>query len=216
MNNINIVNIVSDRNSWINLYLSELINDSKFRKIKFNWVHEFNNITQGDICFLLGCSKIMYKKYMPFNKINLVVHESAVPEGRGWSPLTWQILEGKNIIPISLLEVNNKVDSGNVYIQKKMYFEGNELVGELRSKQADYTIQLCKEFMEKYPDILSEGIRQRGSTSYYTRRTPKDSELDVNKSIIDNFNLLRVVDNNNYPAYFKHKNTQYKLFIEKL
>jgi methionyl-tRNA formyltransferase len=31
------------------------------------------------------------------------VHESALPQGQGWSPMTWQILEGASPIPVTLI-----------------------------------------------------------------------------------------------------------------
>lgn len=46
---------------------------------------------------------------------------------------------------------------------------------------------------------------RRGEESFYSRRMLKDSELDVNKSIREQFNLLRVADNNKYSAFFSYK-----------
>ena len=36
---------------------------------------------------------------------------------------------------------------------------------------------------------------QTGEESFYSRRWLSDSRLDVNKTIVEQFNLLRVVDN---------------------
>jgi len=52
-----------------------------------------------------------------------------------------------------------------------------------------------------------------GSETFYERRRPKDSELDVSKSIADQFNLLRVVDNERYPAFFYHNGKKFILKI---
>ena len=52
-----------------------------------------------------------------------------------------------------------------------------------------------------------------GKGSYYKKRLPKDSELDIEKSIKKNFNLLRVVDNERYPSFFYYKG---KNFIIKI
>jgi len=50
------------------------------------------------IVFILGYHKIIKKEYLKNNKYNIVVHESDLPKGKGWVPLFWQILEGKNEI----------------------------------------------------------------------------------------------------------------------
>ena len=56
---------------------------------------------------------------------------------------------------------------------------------------------------------------QTGEQSYYMRRRPKDSMLDVTLPIIDQFNLLRVVDNERYPAFFEVDGINYVIHISK-
>ena len=58
-------------------------------------------------------------------------------------------------------------------------------------------------------------ISQSGCPTFYGRRTPKDSQLDVNKTIAEQFNLLRVCDNLRYPAYFEYMGNKYILKIFK-
>jgi methionyl-tRNA formyltransferase len=53
---------------------------------------------------------------------NLVLHESDLPGSKGWSALTWQILEGNNRISVTLFEVAEKVDSGVIYAQEWLEF----------------------------------------------------------------------------------------------
>ena len=97
------------------------------------------------------------REYLDKHKNNLVVHESDLPKGKGMSPMTWQILEGNNEISITLFEMQEKLDSGNVYLQDVMEFNGLELVSEIRDKQAEYTFNLCKKFLDNYPEILDSG-----------------------------------------------------------
>ena len=49
--------------------------------------------------------------------------------------------------------------------------------------------------------------KQKGRPSYFKKRTKKDSEININKNIKSQFNLLRIVDNDNYPAFFNLKKT---------
>ena len=208
------ITFVSDIDSWINSYIPDYIKTFSSNRFIIDWVNNFEDLAYGDICFLISCSKIMPKKIIKKNNINLVIHESKLPKGKGWSPLTWQVLEGKNKIPITLLEVVEKVDSGRIFLQDDIILEGNELVEDLRIKQKDYTFKLCNAFIKDYPKILNGGNLQSGESSFYKKRSPIDSKLDVNKTIIENFNLLRVVDNNKYPAYFYLKGKKFKIKIE--
>ena len=56
---------------------------------------------------------------------------------------------------------------------------------------------------------------QEGAESFYKGRKPEDSQLDFNKTIAEQFNLLRVVDNDKYPAFFEHQGEKYFLKITK-
>ncbi|EOI4477321.1 hypothetical protein ACMT2A_000771 [Campylobacter jejuni] len=59
---------------------------------------------------------------------------------------------------------------------------------------------MCLEFLELYPDIQAK--KQVGKESFYPKRSPKDSELDINKSLNEQFNLLRIASNEDFPAFF--------------
>ena len=215
MNKFLSISIISDNDSWINDYIPKFTNRIEKNKHSVNWEHDINKVQHGDICFLLSCGQIMLRNIMSRNKINLVVHESAVPKGKGWSPLTWQILEGKNRIPITLLEVADKMDSGKIYLQDEMVFEGHELIDELRAVQANCTFKLCEKFIDQFPFILDQGKVQKGKSSFYKKRRLRDSEIGVENTMSESFNLLRTVDNKRYPAFFSMKGKKYKLQIER-
>ena len=65
------------------------------------------DLVAGDICILLSC-ELLDKEQLALHKHNLVVHESDLPKGQGWSPMTWQILEGK--YSNNTFRSNGKVD----------------------------------------------------------------------------------------------------------
>ena len=50
--------------------------------------------------------------------------------------------------------------------------------------------------------------------SYWPKRKPEDSEIDISKSIDQQFNLLRVSDNERYPAFFYKNGKKFKLTME--
>lgn len=209
------ITIISDINSWINQYLPNLFNLLVAQGHQVKGLHQVAEITPGDIVFYLSCGQIASEAVLSRNRHNLVVHESALPQGRGWSPLTWQILEGKNKIPIVLFEAEANVDSGKIYLQDHLVFDGTELVDELRAAQAQKTIELCQQFVAKYPSVVQQGQDQVGTPTFYPRRRPQDSQMNVDKTIREQFNLLRVVDNDSYPATFEIAGQTYILKISK-
>lgn len=163
---------------------------------------------EGDVLILLSCEKKFHQ--LKKNKYNLIVHESDLPKGKGWSPLTHQILSGENKIPITLFEADDTFDGGNVYFKDIIELNGTELIDEIRKKQADITFKLINRFLD---ENNKTGKCQVGHETFYKKRTPKDSKIDVNDSIVNQFNLLRVVDNERYPAYFEHRGYKYIIKI---
>ena len=210
------ISILSDESSWINEYIQELVYGWLALGHSVCWVHEIDQLLTGDLCFYIACSKIVSKDVLGKFNNNLVIHESDLPKGKGWSPLTWQILENKNKIPVTLFEAEDKVDSGVIYDQEWINFEGHELIDELRCAQADATLNLCKRFVSNYPRAIGSNRTQAGDETFYKRRSPDDSELNPNKSIKDHFDLLRIVDNERYPAFFEQSGHLYQLKISKL
>jgi len=148
--------VLSDSTSWINPTIKLLISEWKESGHKVLWSHCLQNITAADFCFCLSFSNLIPFKMRQQFKHTLVVHESNLPAGKGWSPLTWQILEGKSRIPITLFEAADKIDSGQIYAQYWVNFEGHELIDELRDRQARNTREICQWFIGHYPESLSE------------------------------------------------------------
>jgi UDP-2,4-diacetamido-2,4,6-trideoxy-beta-L-altropyranose hydrolase len=208
--------ILSHKTSWLNNFIPELVLDFLTAGHRVQWAHEKKELQTGDFCFYLGCEEIVPPDSLTQYRNNLVIHESDLPKGKGWSPLTWQILEGKKRIPITLFEAAEKIDSGIIYLQDWIEFDGGELVDELRQAQAKITIELCKRFIKNYPQICKNAREQVGEGSFYPRRFEMDSILDPSKSLEAQFNLLRVVDNQKYPAFFYLHGHRYLLRIDKV
>ena len=116
--------------------------------------------------------------------------------------MTWQILEGANCIPVTLFAAVAELDAGPIYLQKKIQLQGHELVDEWRLLQAEATLELCMAWCDRCKEVMAAALPQLGEPSHYRRRRPVDSQLDPEKTLADQFNLLRVVDNQNYPAFF--------------
>ena len=204
--------LVDNSNSWIIPYAIKL-KEKIIKQFSFsvNLIYKHEDVINGDVLCLLSCEKIFKKLHL--NNYNLVVHESDLPRGKGWSPLTWQILDGKNIIPITLFEALEKVDAGKIYYKDYIKLSGDELLSEIKHKQGEKTIDLILNFLVDFNTI--KGQIQVGESTFYRQRNYNDSELNVDDTIRNQFNLLRVCDNERYPAYFILNGKKYLLKIEK-
>jgi len=191
--------ILTSPNQWFCDFTERLSNELGGAHIFEN----HNDISESyDVVFILSYHEIIENSFLSKNKHNIVIHASDLPVGKGWAPLFWQVLEGKSKITFSMFEATEGVDDGPIYMQQELILNGLELNNELRVKQAEIQIKMCKDFVANY-SIHNEPRMQIGNETFYSKRNASDSELDINKTIREQFNLLRIVDNEEYPAFFR-------------
>ena len=208
---IKVAFLFDKKNSWI----YEFFCGHKFDLENYTFSYLFNadEVWGFDVVFLLGYTAILPNDFLQRNSLNLVVHESDLPRGKGFAPVQWQLLEGCSEITVSLIEAVEKFDGGDIFQQSKITFDGSELYDEIREKQAIATIDIISEFLSSYPNISR--FKQIGQESFYPKRTSADGELDISKTLQENFNLLRVGNNDAWPSFFYYKGVKYILKIFK-
>jgi methionyl-tRNA formyltransferase len=177
------------------------------------YVHDKNEIREGDICFLLSCTKIVQPRFLRRNRHNIVVHASDLPAGKGFAPVKWQILEGKNTIPITLFEAVEAVDAGDWYLKDKVHYEGHELLGEIHDTMARKINDMCVRFVAEYEEMTPRS--QSGEESFYPRLTPEDDRIDPEKSVSEQWNRFRIADDDRFPRWFLYMGHKYIVRIEK-
>lgn len=168
----------------------------------------------GDILFLISCNEQVGASIRSKYKKTLVIHASDLPKGRGWSPHIWQILEGRSAVPVTLLEAEDKIDSGLIWKQEVIIVENHEVFDEINTKLFEVEIRLMDFAVDHF-----ESIRpfQQANTepTYYRKRNPEDSRLDPYKSIAEQFDLLRVADPDRFPAFIDFNGYRYQLLLLK-
>lgn len=187
-------------NNWIEPHIRQSGKFFDNPKYTFKTSHNPDEVFNQDIVFILGYTKILKPEFLAKNQLNLVVHESDLPLGKGFSPVQWQILDGKNEITVCLIEASDPVDSGDLLFKSSFNLTGYELYDEIRMQQATATLQAITDFLGVYPGLTR--TKQTGKDSFYPRRSSQDAELDVDKSVREQFNLLRIGNNEEWPSHF--------------
>ena len=173
-------------------------------------------LASGDILFLVSCSeKIAQDVRKKFRHV-LVLHASDLPKGRGWSPYIWEIISGSDQIVLSLIEAEDEIDTGKLWkkldIPVPKFYLWDEInqalfLGEL--KLMSWAVQNHEEVTPKEQDKAVE-------STYWPKRTEQDSRVDINKTVAEQFDLLRVCDPERYPAFCEIGGRKYKLILERL
>jgi methionyl-tRNA formyltransferase len=172
------------------------------------------DIDHGDVLFLVSCTEIVDYHLRDRFRYSFVLHASNLPAGRGWSPYIWDVLNGSDQLTVCLLEAASPVDSGRIWLKKRIALAGYELLPEIHDKLFQAETELMSQVISAYESI--EPVMQDETlATYYPKRSPADSRIDPEKSIAQQFDLLRVVDSERYPAFFEFRGKRFKLKIEK-
>lgn len=153
-----------------------------------------------DYVLFYGWSWMISEKiYNNFNSIML--HPSALPKYRGGSPIQNQILDGLTESKITLFKVNDGVDTGDIYLQKKYSLEGTieQIFDRFTTIGIELTLELFSNESMSTPQINSEA-------TYCKRRKACDSEITIeeliNKPGVYLYNKIRMLGDPYPNAFF--------------
>ena len=176
---------------------------------------ELDQIIGGDLLFAISFLNLIPLDVRLKFKHTLVIHASDLPFGKGWSPHIWQILSGQNDITVSLFEAADEIDGGDIWMKKILHLEGHELFDEINEKLFNIELELMN-FARDNIGKISPVAQKKDNYDKYLRRNPQDSKLNPEKTIAEQFELMRVADSKRFPCFFNFRNHRYKLILEKI
>jgi methionyl-tRNA formyltransferase len=178
-------------------------------------VRSKSELSQGDLLFLISCSEIVSEAdRKPYTK-TLVIHASDLPLGRGWSPHIWQIIGGTTELTLTLLEADNKVDSGDIWKKIQVNVSKDALWDEINRVVFDAEVWLMDFAVNNFGVVKPQAQSKAIGPTYHPRRSPNNSRIDPKKSIEEQFDLIRVCDPARFPAFFELYGIKYTLRLEK-
>ena len=209
---MNISILISSTENPVNIYIDKWVEKNKNHQISI--IHSKEELTSGDILFLISCSDIISKLERSKFMKTLVIHASDLPRGRGWSPHVWEIINGATDITLSLLEAEDKVDTGDIWKKTIVSIPKTALFDEINELIFNAELELMDFAIANYNTIKPKKQSNIDST-YWPKRSPKDSEIDVNKGISEQFDLIRICDPDRFPVFFYKNGERFNITIKK-
>ena len=134
----------------------------------------------SDIVIVVAYGKIIPKKFLKIPKFGFInIHASLLPKWRGAAPIQRSIMNMDKKIGISIMKIEEKLDSGPVLISKEFALEKNETYGEIEKK---LSLEGSNLLIESLKIILNEDpqfIAQDHSKATYAKK------IDKNETKID-------------------------------
>lgn len=207
--------LCTDKQHPVFSYLLRWQHDKIKQHHEVNLISDKSQITNGDILFLVSCAQLISPTERSKFKTSLVLHASDLPKGRGWSPHIWSLINGEKDITVCLLEADDPVDSGAIWLKQKIHIEEHMLLTEINDKLFKAELFLMSQAIKQFGQI--KPIQQKGNdVSTWPKRTPENSRLYPDKTISEQFNTLRLADPERHPAFMDYLGNRYLIKIEKI
>jgi methionyl-tRNA formyltransferase len=174
------------------------------------------DLTGGDLLLLVSCGEIIGPEDRAKFRHTLVLHASDLPKGRGWNPHVWQIIGGATRLTVTLLEAEDKVDTGAIWHQVAVEIDRGALWNEINDALFAAEMRLLDYAVDHLHEIVPRPQCTDVESTYFRLRTPADSRIDPERTIAEQFDLLRVCDPQRYPAFFELRGQRYRITLEKV
>ena len=128
---------------------------------------------------ILPTSLIYYPKY---NSINL--HFSLLPKYRGASPVHWSILNGDKSTGVTIFELNEKMDEGDLLAQQELGILPGEYAHDLEVRLAAIGAELLCKTVDQI-DSIPHTKQDHSQATFAPLLKKEDGKIDWTKSAIE-------------------------------
>ena len=167
-----------------------------------------------DIIWVLGWSKIIGKDILDIPNIGTIgSHPTELPKYRGRAPIPWSIIKGLEESALTFFWLDEDIDKGPILIQKNFKIDLNDTALDVYKKMIKNGNEMLEEVYAEFEkgNYPQKKQNKEEFIEEWPKRTPKDSEIDWSKSLIDIHNQIRAVSGI-YPWAYSHINDKKILF----
>ena len=147
----------------------------------------------ADIIVVVAYGKILPKRVLEAAKFGCVnVHASLLPKYRGAAPIQWAVINGDKEIGVTIMQMDEGLDTGDMLLVKKTDIDINETSEELFERLSLIGSDALIEALENIENGNINPVAQgKSDTSYAKKITKALSPIDWNKSAYEVHNLVR-------------------------
>ncbi len=142
--------------------------------------NEYEEILKYEPDLIVTCAygQIIPKKLLDYPKYRCInIHASLLPKYRGGAPIHRAIINGEKETGITIMYMDEKMDSGNILYQKKLDIDYLDDVGSLFDKLSILARETIDEFMPKFLEGDFTEITQNDEDVTYAYNISKEDEL---------------------------------------
>ena len=208
----------SNRGQKINV--SSIEECSKKNKLNFrnpknlNSEEEFKIFKElsTDLVIVVAYGQIIPKNFLELAKLGFInIHASLLPKWRGAAPIQRAIMNRDTKTGVSIMKIEEKLDSGPVLSVKEIDLDQNITYGEVEKKLSIAGASLLIESLKKIENGKAKFIDQAHSEATYAKKINKN-ETKINWNLDARRVLAHIHGMSPNPgAWFEYENERFKI-----
>ncbi|MFZ3065743.1 MAG: methionyl-tRNA formyltransferase [Nitrospirota bacterium] len=175
-------------NSGVKILQPERLKDEAF----LNALREIN----PDIIVVAAYGKILPKDIIQLPRYGCInVHASLLPKYRGAAPINWAIINGEKETGITIMQMDEGLDTGGILLQKGIEITKEDTAGTLTEKLSGLGAGLLIEALNAIEKGEIKAAEQDNSKASYAPMLKKeDGQIDWTKGAKDIYNIVWGMD----------------------
>ena len=179
----------SKRGQKVNISPIQIFSEKKnipFRNTESLDNNEYDIIKglSADLGVVVAYGKLIPKNILETTKQGFLnIHASLLPKWRGAAPIQRSIMNGDKKIGVSIMKVQEKLDSGPVMASREIELNSSSTYGEVEKKLSEVGASLLIESLQTIEKGKSKFVEQLHSEATYAKKIYKEeAKIDWNSS----------------------------------
>src|SRR5208283_2627912 len=173
-------------------------------KVKDPFFMDIFHILNPDMVVVAAFGQILPKdiiEYPPLKCLN--IHPSLLPKYRGAAPLNWQIIRGETKTGVTIMLMDEGMDSGDILLQQETDIGAAETYGELHDRLAQLGATLLIKTIEQVAAGTAQRQPQDSTGMTFAPRLKKETgKINWKDNVFNIVNLIRGLSPS--PAAYTH------------
>jgi methionyl-tRNA formyltransferase len=142
--------------------------------------------TEPDVLVVVAYGQILPPELLHLGRFGAVnVHASLLPRYRGPAPIAWSILNGDKETGVTIMQMDEGVDTGDILAQAAIPLNGNETVQELEATLSELGARLLVKTLERLERGEIETRRQPEGVSHAPKLATDHGKVDQTLTAVE-------------------------------
>ena len=146
-----------------------------------------------DLIVTCAYGKILPKEILAYPRLGCInIHASLLPKYRGSAPIQWALLNGEDTTGVTLMYMDEGMDTGDIIATSKYVINSSDDVGILHDKLSEIGSKLLLDNLDNIINGQAKRIKQDEDAASYAPMIERDmEELNFNDKVVNIYNKIR-------------------------